>query len=237
MNQEVPAWRGKKSKRGHLVCFALVFTAGFFLLQWKQQSNGYWSLHFNSLYMEINGTLWGQHWPDLLFPPQHWWLWAALQMLDHATWWPKPAEPSLCWGCSKQSWKSPWGYLSARVGACCCCCFSFSPCRNTSVTTSILRWKERFSSGEGGGKVGFSVKPQGKCQDAAFLFCFKASYDEAAGKMSRSWECSLNFPVLLTGQPSHTLASGTGNSALGWAILKRKIPDFGLSLKKSVDTS
>jgi len=30
------------------------------------------------------------------------------------------------------------------------------------------------------------VKPQGKCQDAAFLFCFKASYDEAAGKMSRS---------------------------------------------------
>lgn len=70
MNQEMPAWRGKKSKWGHLVCFALVFTAGLFsLLLKKQQSNGYWSLHFSNLCKEISGTLWGQHWPDLLYPP------------------------------------------------------------------------------------------------------------------------------------------------------------------------
>lgn len=194
----MPDWRGKKSKWGHLVCFALVFTAGLFsLLLKKQQSNGYWSLHFSSLCMEISGTQWGQHWPDLLFPSsfggygQHCRCW-AMPHGDLNLSSPHCAGDAMLKAVLEESLKLFWSYLSARVGACCCSPPHCPPCRNTSVTTSILRWKVRFSSSEGGGNVGFSVKPQGKCQDSPFLFCFESSYNEAADKMIGLWKCSLS---------------------------------------------
>lgn len=122
----MPDWRGKKSKWGHLVCFALVFTAGLFsLLLKKQQSNGYWSLHFSSLCMEISGTQWGQHWPDLLFPSsfggygQHCRCW-AMPHGDLNLSSPHCAGDAMLKAVLEESLKLFWSYLSARVGACCC---------------------------------------------------------------------------------------------------------------------